>query len=93
MPDGLVMDLAFAAKLILVRTVCELLMYVNHSINFFLYCATGQKFRRQLCALWRSPQRHVTRFDPVVGTHGLSEYRASRVNNCEPLVDNDVAQL
>ena len=65
LPDGLVTDLALAAKLILVRTVCELLMYVNHSINFFLYCATGQKFRRQLCALWRrSPQRmHVTRFD------------------------------
>ena len=94
LPNGIVTDLAFAAKLMLVRTVCELLMYVNHSINFFLYCATGQKFRRQLCALWRSPQRHVTRFDPVVGTHGLSEYRASRVNNCEPLVDkNDVAQL
>jgi len=36
---------------------------------------------------------HVTRFDPVVGTHGLSEYRASRVNNCEPLVDNDATQL
>ena len=35
------------AKLTLARTVVELLMYINHSINFFLYCATGRKFRLQ----------------------------------------------
>jgi hypothetical protein len=32
----------------LAKTVAELLMYVNHSCNFFLYCATGRKFRQQL---------------------------------------------
>lgn len=36
------------AQLTLARTVVELLMYVNHSVNFFLYCATGRKFRRQV---------------------------------------------
>jgi len=92
MSNGLMTDLALAAKLILVRTVCELLMYVNHSINFFLYCATGQKFRRQLCSLWRSPQSHVTRFDPVIESHALSEYRALRINNCDTL-DNNAARL
>lgn len=35
------------AKFTLARTVVELLMYVNHTVNFFLYCATGRKFRRQ----------------------------------------------
>ena len=35
------------AKYTLARTVVELLMYINHTINFFLYCATGRKFRRQ----------------------------------------------
>lgn len=35
----------------LTRRICELLMYVNHSVNFFLYCATGHKFRRQLFVL------------------------------------------
>jgi len=89
MPNGLITDFPLAAKLRLVRTVCELLMYLNHSINFFLYCATGQKFRRQLCALWCSPQNQVTRFDPVIESHGLSEYRALRLNNCEA-VDNAV---
>ena len=95
LPNRLMPDLALAAKLILVRTVCELLMYVNHSINFFLYCATGQKFRRQLCALWRSPPQHVTRFDHVVESHAMSEYRAcaSRINNCQPLVDNAAVRL
>lgn len=39
------------AKFHLAKTVSELLMYVNHSINFFLYCGTGQKFRQELCAL------------------------------------------
>lgn len=35
----------------LVDTVAEMLMYTNHSINFFLYCATGKKFRNQFKAL------------------------------------------
>jgi len=26
-------------------------MYSNHAVNFFLYCAAGQRFRRQLCTL------------------------------------------
>ncbi|XP_053404943.1 trissin receptor-like [Mercenaria mercenaria] len=32
----------------LIRAIAELLMYLNHSINFFLYCAVGQKFRDQI---------------------------------------------
>lgn len=30
------------------RGVSFLLMYTNHAINFYLYCITGRKFRRQL---------------------------------------------
>ena len=41
-------DLALVSKFKLARTITELLMYTNHSMNFFLYCATGQKFRHQL---------------------------------------------
>ncbi|XP_071096024.1 FMRFamide receptor-like [Haliotis cracherodii] len=33
-------------KVKLAATVSELLMYFNHSINFFLYCASGQRFRK-----------------------------------------------
>ncbi|PVD21427.1 hypothetical protein C0Q70_19600 [Pomacea canaliculata] len=39
------------AQFNLAKTITELLMYVNHSINFFLYCATGQKFRKQIAEL------------------------------------------
>lgn len=45
------------ARLILAQTVCELLMYANHSINFFLYCAAGEKFRRELVSLGRRIRR------------------------------------
>ena len=45
-------DVEEAAIFHLIKTVTELLMYVNHSINFFLYCATGQKFRRSLVKLF-----------------------------------------
>ena len=27
------------------KVICYMLMYTNHSINFFLYCLTGQRFR------------------------------------------------
>ncbi len=35
-------DLHVISRFKLVRTITELLMYVNHSMNFFLYCATGE---------------------------------------------------
>jgi hypothetical protein len=45
----------------LARTVTEHLMFINHSVNFFLYCATGKKFRksmdRALCKLRRTANR------------------------------------
>ena len=41
----------------LVRTVTQMLMFLNHSINFFLYCATGHKFRRRLLVLMHCRQQ------------------------------------
>ena len=35
----------------LARTISELLMYTNHSINFYLYLLTGNKFRQQLMVM------------------------------------------
>lgn len=40
------------ARQILAKSVCFLLYYTNHSINFFLYCITGNKFRRELMELF-----------------------------------------
>lgn len=56
---GVPRDNATLVKTQLVNTIAELLMYTNHSINFFLYCATGKKFRSQFktfvcyCCIWR----------------------------------------
>ena len=37
-------------------------MYCNHSLNFFLYCATGAKFRNQLLCLFRLHRGSTTSF-------------------------------
>jgi hypothetical protein len=67
-------ELHHTAQFNLAKTVTELLMYVNHSINFCLYCATGHKFRQQIVHLlrckrdsnaqhaWASVQTEATRF-------------------------------
>jgi len=36
------------ARFRLFRTICFQLLYANHAVNFFLYCVTGRKFRREL---------------------------------------------
>jgi len=51
--NGLV-ERGVGTKFLLFRTVTELLMYINHSTNFFLYCATGNKFRHELYSLFCS---------------------------------------
>ena len=37
----------------LLQTISELFMYVNHSVNFYLYCITGKKFRRYFIIIIR----------------------------------------
>lgn len=50
----------------LTKTICFLLMYINHASNFYLYCITGQRFRNELrnmivrlfvCTRLRAPHR------------------------------------
>lgn len=36
----------------LMRTITELLMYTNHTINFMLYFLTGQRFRQQFAKIF-----------------------------------------
>ncbi|XP_052817936.1 probable G-protein coupled receptor 139 [Mya arenaria] len=40
--------LSVIAQRQLLRTSAEMLMFLNHSVNFYLYCALGQKFRNQV---------------------------------------------
>ena len=46
------------AKDFLAKTICFLLMYVNHGINFYLYCVTGKKFRKELKEMIFGPRTH-----------------------------------
>jgi len=39
------------SRYLLVKTICFLLMYVNHAVNFYLYCLTGKRFRKELAAM------------------------------------------
>ena len=47
----------------LMQTISELLMYTNHSINFYLYCAVGSNFRHQFSQMIKicsTESRHVS---------------------------------
>ena len=41
------------ANFVLSYNVCQKLFFTNNSINFFLYCISGQKFRNDLLSLFR----------------------------------------
>ena len=40
------------ARLYLSKSICFLMLYTNHSINFYIYCVTGRKFRLQLLEMF-----------------------------------------
>lgn len=59
------------------RAVSFLLMYTNHAINFYIYCITGKKFRRELedlsksaCSRMRNSTNGSTVCSPSRKTHG-----------------------
>jgi hypothetical protein len=56
----------------LARTVAQMLMFVNHSINFFLYCATGHKFRRRLLVLLHCRSQNSLRRDKFLAGSEMS---------------------
>lgn len=73
------------AQLTLARTVAELLMYVNHSVNFFLYCATGRKFRKQVkdmfCVLCQGELPKLFRRQRRRSNSTTNSCRLSRMNS------------
>lgn len=43
----------------IVWSIVNIFMYINHSINFVLYCLTGSKFRTELATIFVSPHALV----------------------------------
>ena len=80
-------DPEWMARQKLVRTTTQMLMYINHSFNFLLYCATGKRFRKELCSLlcsfccisWikaRTHQSTSTNAESHPTAHGSSNLRS-----------------
>jgi len=70
----------------LIRVICFLLMYVNHAINFLLYCLTGRKFRTELRELlWSVCPRPARRW---VATSPSMRTTRSNCVELEPLNDS-----
>ncbi|OWF42040.1 probable G-protein coupled receptor B0563.6 [Mizuhopecten yessoensis] len=61
--DSQLTTLEQIARFALAKTITELLMYTNHSMNFFLYCATGKKFRRNIEKLLCKVKEYRRSFD------------------------------
>ncbi len=80
-------DLHYMGQLRLFQTITELLMYLNHSCNFYLYCATGRKFRHQLmmllCRRLSSDQQPITT-ETYVYAHSFSNTNGIAVRLHEP---------
>ncbi|KAK3765716.1 hypothetical protein RRG08_026189 [Elysia crispata] len=58
------------AQGLLVHTLALLLMYLNHSVNFLLYCVTGRKFRKVITRMYSGKmcaviQRRSTESNPL----------------------------
>ena len=71
-------DMSFS-KMTLVKTIAQVLMYTNHSINFFLYCATGKKFRTQFLSMIRFC-RHERRNNRSFSRRSMSSLRSFQTN-------------
>jgi len=60
----------------LIRTSAEMLMFLNHCVNFYLYCALGQKFRNQVL---KTLCRRTVSTNSNISDHSQHLY-CSRVN-------------
>ena len=71
-------SLSAVARYTLIKTIAHMLMYCNHSINFFLYCATGEKFRHQLKLLFcRRPGTPRIQYNIKLHSNGTTLHTAA----------------
>ena len=73
----------------------NLFMYVNHSINFVLYCLTGSKFRTELATLFISPQKIVNATMPEFNFNffGGSRRSSNANGHGQHVMSNSAANL
>lgn len=78
------------ARLALVKTVTEMLMYANHSMNFFLYCATGKKFRRNIERLICRVKQYRRSFDHTSSPNSMLMSRVSFSGNARHTLSSHI---
>ena len=67
------------------KAINNQLAYLNHSINFFLYCITGKKFRTELVSMFREGKRRMSNLDDMsVSAVGNNIYR-KRLSSTAPV--------
>ncbi|XP_069114695.1 probable G-protein coupled receptor B0563.6 [Argopecten irradians] len=79
--DSHLNNLQQIARFALAKTITELLMYTNHSLNFFLYCATGKKFRRNIEKLICKVKEYRRSFDHNSSPNSMLMSRVSFSGN------------
>ena len=78
----------------LVSTVTSFCLYINHAVNFILYCVSGQRFRTELLRLlrcrWKTRQTRRLAFSDVVSSvQRLSEANTASQQTSTTAVDNN----
>ena len=79
----------------LLYDIAELLMCSNHAMNFYLYCATGRRFRQQLCALLHCRRKNAARQTSSQSVRAnaqtlLRPNRSSSITSTEHRIDYSV---
>nr|AKQ63053.1 orphan G-protein coupled receptor 49 [Platynereis dumerilii] len=74
---------------IIAKAVNNQLTYVNHSINFFLYCLSGARFRKELvrtliCCVGHQPTTSSA-WETTDGGNTLNRYRMGSSRNSTPI--------
>ncbi|XP_013403369.1 FMRFamide receptor-like [Lingula anatina] len=77
-----------------IHTSAKLLMYLNHSINFFLYCATGQKFRHQVKRiLCRRSKTFFSNFTQIRNGRESMVWSSTKYTNCPSKIVADTTDM
>lgn len=78
-------DMESRAQAILLRVLSYILLYINHAINFFLYCMTGRLFRLELKRLFcsKAQQKHLQ----------IIVFKASNNDSAHPLMEQHNVQI
>lgn len=72
------------------KSVANQLTYVNHSINFFLYCLTGERFRSELSALFKCGKSRKASTTNTTEHHKKASKKLSRNYSESNLFDETV---